>query len=247
MSSIDFKPRSQIALEDLKDLWEVENPDWLKQRKADWQHIQRYNLRKEVTAKEKKELRKYFVLGEIDQYVSVIPRFILAPITTPDIAQRVFDSELVAEDRWRVVLSYFNAITRYGEGASWQSQHVQSVVCGVLSRGFEQLITNSGSPDASKPYAAASIYVWTFYAQISNRIFDYGSSYHASIEGLDFLISCFPYANEEDMRESVDFEDLCEFAQEVIDDGDSSEFAIQFAKRLLGKKTELLTAWHNSK
>ncbi|WP_144401649.1 hypothetical protein [Isoalcanivorax pacificus] len=116
----------------IRYLWRTDDPAWMEQRKADFRVLSKA-VWSGASAKEKAQIKRYFLKGEIDSYMPPRTKFISTPYDSPDICKWHFDSECFsAMGRLAVLGGFIGCYDSFYRGVFWFEQHSESFINGVM-------------------------------------------------------------------------------------------------------------------
>ena len=123
----------QEAYAYIRQLWHPDDPAWMKQRKADLRVLLK-SVWAGSSAKEKARLKKYFLTGDYEGYITPIDKFISTPYNSPEMCRWHFYS-VCFDDMGRAAV--LNGVLRcyddFFRDMEWYEQHSGCFIYGVMS------------------------------------------------------------------------------------------------------------------
>lgn len=236
--------RRAEALSRLNYLWKTDDKAWMKQRRADWKHVEGTYYKDGATRREIRIRKKFFLYGENDSYIPEEVMFFSVPVTSADEARQVFESDLFRHpnDRYRIMGRYLIIASLVGEGLPWLAQHIRYFVDGVLGKEYRliEVTRNNGLKKRISPepgFWCDECMVWM--VEVLSGALDY----HGCVEAVDYFVSALAHADDPKFRSRERFDKLIALADSVSADAGAPAVARELASKLKARKQELIDHW----
>ncbi|WP_416398396.1 hypothetical protein [Allohahella sp. A8] len=225
-------------LEKIRYLWKLDDPEWMRQRKADWKYIAANNLAG-VSAKEKADWKRYFVLGEKEHYIGYLSAYFLTPFSSPESAHEVFWSDILdSTGRAMVETGYLDWAAEKGQGLPWLRSHLQSFVEGVLGQGYPLIRKDTPS---SQSHHATLISRW--FISRTKDLMSGELEYCAVAEAVDYHVSAFTFADPAELTATCDLEHYICLAKSVLKSETGRQCAYECAEQIVAKEDTIRANW----
>lgn len=230
------------ALQKFHYLWKLDDKDWVKERKEQWRYLAENNF-SESSAKSLKKYARYFVKGEKDEYMGESIEFLFTPYDSANCARDVFYSELFTPyDRSRIFGNFIGSASKNGQGLPWLRQHVVWFVDGVMGKKYEVLKEQDGQDFRVLSYDPTSL--CSSYCIKALMVLEGELEYHGVVDYLEYFISALPHAVDVSYRKYISIDDFVSTAQVVVESDSASPMVLDYAKRIVSLKKEILEGWN---
>jgi hypothetical protein len=229
------------ALQRFHYLWKLDNKDWVKERKEQWKYLAENNFL-ESSAKSLKKNAQYFVKGERDEYIGETIQFLFTPYDSSECARSIFYSSLFTPyDRSQIFSGFINDSSKYGKGLPWLRQHIIWFVDGVMGKNYEIIKEQDGQD--YRILSAPPTSICGSYCVKALQVLEGELEYHGVVDYLEYFTSALPDAVDVSFRKHILIDKLISVAESVVKSGSASPLAIDYAKRIVTLKKEILEGW----
>lgn len=229
------------ALEGIKHLWNLDDPEWVERREEDWKLIRDSDF-EDIPKKERKIYENYFKYGKKEGFLGGVTTVILTPYENAEEFELIYRSQLLdAVDRNSVFSRCIYIYEKYKE-LDWYEAHAK-VMMGSLLKDTYVIVEEVTSPRHKKnlspePSSWVSNFVFKTFKAIRSNV-----EWIPAYECINYFISILPYADYEKFRKKMKFHDLLEVIDEGVENGSFTGRAKLFAEEMNSKKKEVLEAW----
>lgn len=228
------------ALEGIKHLWKLDDPEWVEKRDQDWKLIQE-NVFADIPKKERKIYESYFKYGRKEEFFGGVTTVILTPYENAEEFELVYRSQLLdAVDRNSVFSHCIYIYEKYKE-LDWYETHVKIMMDSLLKDTYV-IVEEITSPRHKKIISPhASSWVNSFISRTMKSF--KGNRWVPAYECMDYFISILPYALEDRDRIWKKLQKLFGQVSSGIENGEFTGRTRCFAEDINRRRSEILEAW----
>ena len=230
------------ALQHFHYLWKLDNKYWVKERKEQWRYLAESNFL-ESSAKNLKKYSQYFIKGERDEYIGESIQFLFTPYDSSECARNVFYSAIFTPyDRSRIISEFINSASKFGKGMPWLRQHIVWFVDGVMGKKYEIIKEQDGQD--CRIISADPTSLCGSYCVKALQVLEGELEYHGVVDYLEYFVSALPNVIDVNFRKHTLVDKLISTAEAVAESDAVSPLAIDYARRVLTFKKEILEGWN---
>lgn len=242
-----INPKKIAGLESFAHLWDTQNPDWLKQRKADWAHIRKNNLPK-FSASDLREYGAYFVYGNRESYINWVSLYTMTPFTTPEQAHSVFYSPMFdAKERSDIFKFFLGRAERTLNGIPWVRSHCLSFISGVMGQTYSVVTETEEMGGIEILSDTPSRFIERFFKNLK-RVMKGAleTNYTGYMDCFDYLFSCFLEVQNLESFERLDLVEFYRIVDIIIEyEGQEiTEYSKEVALALKVNQNRILNWWN---
>lgn len=231
--------------EKYKDLWKIEDLDWVKNRKAMWKELAKASFF-DATPKQISEYRRYFLTGEKRKLGTVCRdyKFLCTPMTTSkQMIDILFDEEMFHKTEMQGILSGYYQGTLKAWGVGWYSEHAKLFASTFYKgtyrtwtrqyRGKELVLT----PDAG--YLFDSTVHWL------GKLLSGKVSYVPQLEAIEYMMNVINPENKPKYShpDTINLDELFNIAGKAISNESLTQRTQDVAKQVLTYESVARDFW----
>lgn len=245
MKVVDFSANligREQTLKKFNHLWKLDDPGWVKQRRAEAKLIASELSANGNSVKTIREYTRYFCKGEKTAYIDPHSLFFMTPIDSAETAKAIFESQLLDRSaRKQLYQSYATMSHDYWPGLSGLEDHVRFFIRGVLGETYEEIEQeHAGRRQKISPPPSS----WCAkYVRTAVKLFKRQDGYYGCIDCFPYFVSALPYMDDPELRMENDIASLFEQAEIVTGQPDAMPQALELAQTIIESKAILTEAW----
>lgn len=229
-------PDMSITLADLSYLWQVDDAEWLTQRKADWLTYMK-PVFKDYPKSEQKLLQQYFIFGIKKEYYPEGDWFFLTPYGSVKVFIKIINSSLLGPHERGNMINWFLSRFKCFEHCPWYKHYMMMYIEVYLSDGFT-VITEKDHKLSPSPTS------WCFeFVSDSITAINENESWSPFYFCVDYFVSILPFAFRAKRRPDIELTQLMQLVDEKLEQGDLTGDLLNFVTALKAREQDIFAAW----
>jgi len=244
MKTVDFS-QNRIGFaksaENLRYLWKLDDPEWLKQRKDQGQYLVKHAF-SDNTAKANKEYMQYFIHGEYTAYIDEISRLLFTPYISAATARQVFESGLFTpSSREMIFQRYVSVAPMLGRGMPWLGDHIKYFAEGVLGNHYE-VIEEMFKGQSRTITPNPSRWCQAYMSGLKKRLND-PTEFQGLEHCIPYFVSILPHVSNPKLRERCKMEEFLSLVDNILGNENEEAGTIEIAKIIKLYEVEIRNNW----
>lgn len=236
--------KSAIPFQKFRDLWQVNDKEWMKHRKEEWSKL-RKTAYKDESAKTIKYDGLFFLTGEevpIDifaTHISYYIRFMYTPYTSAHEQKELFDTISQANEKARVITSIFSYSHISGQNMPWLREKIQWFLNGIIGPTYHKIEEPYGRGDMYTISPNPNVFCVSYCARAMNLLKG-KLSYNYTVDFVDYFISALSNADNSDDRKNIRLDLLWTTVNNALaEPNEHSALAVELATNLKQKEQDI--------
>jgi len=229
------------ALEGIKHLWKLDDPEWVEKREQDWLLIRDSDF-EDTPKKERKLYENYFKYGQKEGFLGGVTTVILTPYENVEEFDLVYRSQLLGSVDRNDVFTLCIYIYRKYESLDWYKSHVKIMMSTLLKSSYE-IVQEQTNRTHIKDLSPEPSFWSGIYINRTSKALKTNDDWNPVYECLDYFISILAFVLEDRDRIFNKLQKLLDQVSKGLDSDSLSGEAKLFAEDVSRRKPEILEAW----